>query len=147
MVGEMLHEIRKIGMQTNNCDSALSSLREVIAESSESQETNHMLVLDVIRKVNTGMVKDENFEKKVRDIIVAEKLDMSPLQQEFAKITSFCEGIHAWLQHIRSSMEAWGLEHVHNDMVGITAWLESVHKVLKEAAATSQGKIKAPPED
>merc|ERR1712048_1207085 len=142
MVEEMLQEIRKIGTQTSKCDSAVASLVEDIVELSETQETNHMLVLDVIRKVNAGMVKEENFEKKVRSIVVAEKLDMQPLQQDFLKITTFCDGIHAWLQHMRSSMETWGLEHVHNDMVGITAWLECVHKILKEASGSSQG-IKA----
>merc|ERR1712187_1004867 len=76
-------------------------------------------VMDALRKGNGKAGKDDTFK------------DVRPLMEEVNKVG---QHTHSWFEHYFKTMQGWGLEYMHDDLIEVKKWLELLHKVLLQAA-------------
>jgi len=130
MVEELVNDVKKLSQQlsqhSSDIGSKMASSVEILESISTSLPEQFKPVIDGFQDIKQSI-----------GVIAQEKNDIQPLVLEVSKVREYCEAIHTWLQHLRGSMEQWGMEHIHKDMESVTKWLESVHTVLREAANTT----------
>eukprot|EP00928_Gymnodinium_smaydae_P003943 TRINITY_DN11390_c0_g1_i3.p2 TRINITY_DN11390_c0_g1~~TRINITY_DN11390_c0_g1_i3.p2 ORF type:complete len:607 (-),score=187.68 TRINITY_DN11390_c0_g1_i3:180-2000(-) len=75
----------------------------------------------------------------VENVVAELSKTRKDIVQELKSVRQYCEGIQTWLSHLRTSIES-GQEQSHNEMLGISTWLEQVHGCLSKTSVV----VKAP---